>query len=494
MTASPCARFWSGRSIRQGMVAAMLLGLLLVALPATTVSAATTFTVNTTSDAPDVFPGDGICNSATRGVFRYCSLRAAITEANAASGPVVIVVPAGAFQLNHGDLNSSNNGNLAITGNVTITGAGAGTTTIEGKLVSASSVGTPVTQCFIQAALCVTGSATVVIAGVTITTVNLPPDASAGILNRGSLTIRDSLVTGNGVGVDHREAPHPLTIVRTTVANNVVGIQSVYDGPVMLTDSTLRNNSNAGLLVYIDGYTPHIYALTIAGSTFSDNGTDGVRLTLDGPDTNTDETTATITNSTFSGNSQAGLSLFGNLTLANDTVFGNGTGLGVDSHAAAIKGHYTVRNTIIANNTTNCGSEAQSLSSGGYNLVNGASCSTAGFVGPNDFSVGNVNLGPLASNGGPTQTHLPSGSSPAIERIPIAGGCNNAGLTKDQRGYARPIGLRCDIGSVEVTVNALPGGKPSGAPIGSVPNPLPVQQAPGAPQGAVPNPLPQPRP
>lgn len=54
-------------------------------------------------------------------------------------------------------------------------------------------------------------------------------------------------------------------------------------------------------------------------------------------------------------------------------------------------------------------------------------------------------LGPIASNGGPTPTHMPAPASPVIDR----GTCFAA---VDQRGRPRPgtAGTLCDIGSVEV--------------------------------------------
>ena len=42
-----------------------------------------TFTVNTTSDADDVNPGDGICDSDSAASGSQCSLRAAMKESNA---------------------------------------------------------------------------------------------------------------------------------------------------------------------------------------------------------------------------------------------------------------------------------------------------------------------------------------------------------------------------------------------------------------------------
>src|ERR1051326_7209923 len=56
---------------------------------------ADSFTVNSTTDAVDVNPGDGTC--ATAG--SVCTLRAAIQEANAHAGDDTIDVPAGTYVL-----------------------------------------------------------------------------------------------------------------------------------------------------------------------------------------------------------------------------------------------------------------------------------------------------------------------------------------------------------------------------------------------------------
>jgi hypothetical protein len=55
-------------------------------------------------------------------------------------------------------------------------------------------------------------------------------------------------------------------------------------------------------------------------------------------------------------------------------------------------------------------------------------------------------LGALADNGGLSETQLPAASSVAIDAIDCAS--PDPGL--DQRGIARPQGVRCDIGAVEV--------------------------------------------
>jgi hypothetical protein len=77
------------------------------------------------------------------------------------------------------------------------------------------------------------------------------------------------------------------------------------------------------------------------------------------------------------------------------------------------------------------------------------------------FNGGGVNvadplLGPLADNGGRTQTHALLFGSPAIDAGDPGGCRDNLGalLSTDQRGLHRPAnggvnGLRCDIGAFE---------------------------------------------
>jgi hypothetical protein len=61
-------------------------------------------------------------------------------------------------------------------------------------------------------------------------------------------------------------------------------------------------------------------------------------------------------------------------------------------------------------------------------------------------SNGNPQLGPLADNGGPTQTHALGPGSAARDAIP-ANGANCA--ADDQRGLTRPAGAACDVGAYE---------------------------------------------
>jgi hypothetical protein len=69
-------------------------------------------------------------------------------------------------------------------------------------------------------------------------------------------------------------------------------------------------------------------------------------------------------------------------------------------------------------------------------LTNGANANLIG---------SDPNLGPLADNGGATQTHALLSGSPAIDA-----GDNSTCPATDQRGVARPQGSACDIGAYEL--------------------------------------------
>src|SRR4051794_38311432 len=89
---------------------------------------AATLTLTSTLDETDANPGDGQCFSAPSGA---CTLRAAIMEANGQGGSHAISLPAGTFKLTIAGANEDGGatGDLDIFANLTITGAGASSTT-----------------------------------------------------------------------------------------------------------------------------------------------------------------------------------------------------------------------------------------------------------------------------------------------------------------------------------------------------------------------------
>jgi CSLREA domain-containing protein len=91
---------------------------------------AKTFIVNSTLDETDTNPGDGVCVGASG----YCTLRAAIQEANDFPGPDVIKLKTGLYMLTIPGIseNACATGDLDINDNLAIIGTGAKNTFING--------------------------------------------------------------------------------------------------------------------------------------------------------------------------------------------------------------------------------------------------------------------------------------------------------------------------------------------------------------------------
>jgi len=90
--------------------------------------------------------------------------------------------------------------------------------------------------------------------------------------------------------------------------------------------------------------------------------------------------------------------------------------------------------------------------SDGDNLIGDGNATGNFNQGGDQTGVADPGLGPLADNGGPTETHAPMAGSPAIDAV--TGTCPPP--ADDQRGVARPQGAACDIGSVEVMAAPSP--------------------------------------
>src|SRR5437868_10008535 len=88
------------------------------------------YVVNSTADEPDADPADGVCSTASGD----CTLRAAIMQANFATGPNTITVPSGVYLITRvGYDDDALVGDLDIKHDLTIQGAGSGATIIDGN-------------------------------------------------------------------------------------------------------------------------------------------------------------------------------------------------------------------------------------------------------------------------------------------------------------------------------------------------------------------------
>jgi uncharacterized repeat protein (TIGR01451 family) len=140
------------------------------------------------------------------------------------------------------------------------------------------------------------------------------------------------------------------------------------------------------------------------------------------------------------GTAAAGIANFGTLTITNSTLSGNSANFG---GGIFNDGTLTITNSIVANSPSggDCANGAGTFTANGNNLDTDGSC--PGFSHPTSDQ---VNLGPLADNGGPTDTHALLFPSVAIDAGDQSE-CTANFITTDQRGLLRKA--PCDIGAYE---------------------------------------------
>lgn len=308
---------------------------------------------------------------------------------------------------------------------------------------------------------------TVTLTGVTVT--NNSATAGGGVYNQGTLTITGSSITNNtatdglGGGITNL-AGGTLTLQNTTVSGNVNNIADgggianggalqiqggSFSGNQAVDGGAITNQSTGQLTVaggtVFSGNTGFGNAgallnqgtAIVTAALFTGNQTQGYNGTsLGGAIYN--ESTLTVTESTFTGNISVGTggaieSAALSLTLGNDTISGNtasqgDSGLQID---ATQTDPTVINNTIISGNgTSDC-----------------SACTDVGTA--NLIGVTGRLLGPLASNGGPTQTMMPLPGSAAI-----AAGTETADTT-DQRGFSRTANGSVDIGAVQTHYSSV---------------------------------------
>jgi CSLREA domain-containing protein len=442
---------------------------------------AKTFTVNSTTDAVASNPAGGVCETAPGNGI--CTLRAAIQVANTLPGPDTIILPSGTYTLTipgQGE-DAAAAGDLDITDDLTITGAGAATTIIQGCVVTAPAVSCAAVDRIFHVdpsakLISVTISAVTIQNGTTILISFVNPDGGAILVGgaailgvpqpSGSLTLINSVVRnshsvrdGGAIAV----SAATLTLVNTTVSSNTGGFNAgginMDRSKVTLTNSTVSDNvsSSAGGGFFESVNTSQ---LAINNSTISNNRSGA------GGGIFRDRGTMNITNSTITGNagpnsaggifnsaSNDGPVILNNVTITNNSAISNGGGI-------SNGGIMTVMNSIIAGNSafinpqTGGGQDCfGTITSGGHNLIQSLTgCTVTGDTASNITGKPAL-FGLLADNGGPTQTQALLGGSPAIGNgnpaVPGSGG--NACAATDQRGVARPqpVGGICDIGAFE---------------------------------------------
>lgn len=392
--------------------------LVVLALLAPLTAEAATFTVNTTADTTVA----GGCTTEPA-----CSLRDALSAAASSADPEdVVVVPAGSYAVEAGELT------IGGTESVVVRGAGARSTTIDAhgtsRVFEANADKTTVEG------MTITGGLASEAVGP-----DLPGDGG------GILAFEAEELILNGVNLSGNSA-----------AKNGGGISAPPEGSsvaaVTINASTIAGNEVIGGLV--EGLGGGVYVLgdlTMVNSTVSGNSAEstvgmvqggGVLAALE--PTATEPSKVSILNTTIAGNSVGTAGVGGGLAVYNPTP-------GVVTELA-------VKNTIVAGNSgpsgpSDCGTVAMIASD--HNLSSDASCM---FTDPGSKQNADPKLGPLQANGGETDTMALLAGSPAIDA-----GTNDGCPPVDQRGIARPQGPACDIGAFELA--QTPASPPKTQPI-----------------------------
>ena len=428
--------------------------------------------VNTLGDAPDINVGDGICDT-DPAPGNQCTLRAALQETNAtgaASGNTI------SFALTNPAAIILNSALSDINTSLTITGPGANSLTVQRN----SAVGTPNFRIFT-----IISGTNVAMSGLTVANGSVvgsfPASSGGGIFDSGTLTLTNSVVSGNnaaagpggGIFVYHGTLTVSNSLITGNNAFSGGGVSN--EGTSTIDLSTIANNSASGFGgggIVNSSVDDQDAFLTVSRTTISNNNCQGNAGGFVGGGAIYNAGAAVVTNSTISSNSApngGGIISLGPMTLTNATISANtAASQGGGVYNPGIE-PITFGNTIIAGNTSPSGPDCSgyNLDSEDYNLI--GDTSAANFTGTTTHNLTNVNpmLGPLADNGGATLTQALLPSSPAID----VG--NNSAITNppyagppftDQRGFDRVVdgdgngAANVDIGAYElgvIRINAL---------------------------------------
>jgi parallel beta-helix repeat protein len=402
------------------------------------------------------------------------SLRQAIEDANTTAGADTITFRAGLT----GTITLTT-GQLAVTDSVDIQGPGAATLAVSGNNAS-------------RVFYLYNGSTNlaVTISGLTVTEGNA--SIGAGIVNFDEDLILDSVMitnntaTGDGGGLWADGFDMDLTIRNSIISGNTAGDDGggIYiedtGGPLLIQNTNITGNdatgSGGGIYFYDPDNDTTIENSTISGNTAGGLG-GGIYLY------NTDNGTLTIHGTTISGNTAAaggGIFLYdpNPLIIENSTISGNqatdGDGGGIYLYSfytgsilrhSTIAGNsatgaggglfiqnseVTIEHTIVADNTAGANSDLSGSFAVNFSLIE--TPGTATITGSNNIFGQDPQLGPLANNGGPTQTHLPATASSAVN---VGDPAFTPPPATDQRGLNRVVNGRIDIGAVEVNPGTI---------------------------------------
>ena len=424
-----------------------------------TAAGAATFVVNTTLDSQDVVLGDGICAD----LVSACSLRAAISEANALASPDVITLPAGIFtNTTQAAANEDSNlgGDLDINSDITINGAGSATTIVQAATTpgvaservfhlrfSGPKVLNDLTVRHGRNTGSALGAGVLVEAGTVVVTLNRVVIANnEGGANGGGLAISSanasittlnlcsvennttgSMVSGpsNGAGVLFLGATATLNINDSNITGNTVsnmgsssaaGLYS--DGILNITNTVVSNNTatSSGSTTFAGGINIIGGTATILGSTIGGN-------------------VSTVTGGGGSGFAGGISSQDATLILANSVVSGNTASrfhAGIRTIALNAPTTTTITNSTISNNT------AAFEGGGVINFSGGLEAATTNITG--STVRGNSANGPTNIGGGLENFHSSTGAAVInVTNSTVSGNIAARGAGSHNSGIAASI-------------------------------------------------------
>jgi predicted outer membrane repeat protein len=467
---------------------------LLVALVTPITASAALFRVNSNADAVDARPGDGVCATASGG----CTLRAAVQESNARGDHNAIHFPAGVFSLTIGGRNedSAAAGDLDITRDVSIFGAGTAATTVQANLIDRIFDVHPQVLAFTLGEMTLRdGSAdapggAVRVRFETRSTLTAPRVRIVSCLFAGNTaTNGGAIATGIATGSFNADLLRPTVEIinsafdgnHATVDAGAISISETYRTSIELSrfgtyeandarfdGGAIRSDTTKGQELSIAW---SIFATNVAGESggaIRTSGYDGTfnlsRNAFIGnqakqggaiaaccgfipaqPTTLPNASPHSIDESTFDGNraSVAGAAVFAEtdaLSMQGNTITDNGS-----TDVAALELASSVRqatlNRNLARNSKTC---AGAFSERRDNVMTEGSCGLSPLEG--NLVTSDLGVGPLQNNGGPTPTRELLSGSPAIDRITLG--------RLDQRGI-QTYGSGTDAGSFEVSFDPL---------------------------------------
>ena len=353
---------------------------------------------------------DGACDA-------DCSLRDAVSAANAHAGEDVILLHSGTDALTlAGNEDAGAAGDLDLLGDLVVMGDGADDTIVDGGAV--------------DRILQVHGGVTVELRDLALRN-GRSAGAGGAVLNEGTLIVERCLFSGNrsataagdGGAIASVGTSSQLTVDQSALVSN----QAQARGGAILVGgtATLRNVTVADNLAGTEG--GGVYVISAAHATLN------------------------------------------NLTIADNEAVTRGGGL-LAEITAFVGFAPRLDNTIVAQNNAPTSPDCAGDIDTGYSLIgNGAGCNGPSAAKHDKVGVA-ARLDTLQNLGGTTPVmplHVASGppgldfNSPAIDAgnpAPPGSGSGSCEAT-DQRGATRPYGASCDMGAFELSEQCVTGGK-----------------------------------